>query len=448
MSNRWGPPLSSRAPIHAALRLCGTESYVRARQCGHVLYVEGDTDIRILRALARRLGHRSADFLDARVNAYYTRDIFPAKTRESELLRAEDGFGKTPREHFAAMKGLLPELHGLAILDSDQKNSEDRVEGDLQTSFWRRYEIENYFVTPELLTNSSRSRLAEATLFRGFTEEIEEALDEVIQQRVFHDEADFEAWKSLHGEPARLLWEAATRDIKLSEFAEDFFRRLAARTGGPMLLRKGDLDRLVAFADPDRIPAEVTEKLDRIAELDDRSSPPRTLRLLRIRERGDSFGLRRAEQLPIHRNERRTPPDGGLQVGGIVETQTVPLHQPKDHIFVVARIRFRTQHPELLPRQRQPVGIHPIPAAGANQRVPDFVPEHRRNEHPTLNHETERSVGTGPDFQFAEERRHRAGSIEHRRTRHSRPSSMASLISAALIGFNRCLLRKRSMRRT
>lgn len=63
--------------------------------------------------------------------------------------------------------------------------------------------------------------------------------------------------------------ETATRAKKLSEFAGEFFRRLGAHLGRPMLLRKSDLHRLIEFLDPVSIPSEVNDKLDRIAQLFD-----------------------------------------------------------------------------------------------------------------------------------------------------------------------------------
>ena len=67
-----------------------------------------------------------------------------------------------------------------------------------------------------------------------FRRETEEVLDELVLERVFDGrERDFRTWKGLEPEPARLLWEARTMRIKLSDFAEQFFRRLADRTHLP-----------------------------------------------------------------------------------------------------------------------------------------------------------------------------------------------------------------------
>ena len=69
--------LAAKANIRNALKHYGAEHYVRARQRGYVLYVEGGTDLDILRALARRIGHEAADAWDERANAFYVQDNFP-----------------------------------------------------------------------------------------------------------------------------------------------------------------------------------------------------------------------------------------------------------------------------------------------------------------------------------------------------------------------------------
>ena len=78
---------------------------------------------------------------------------------------------------------------------------------------------------------------------------------------------DFTTWQGLDADAARLVWASGTGGIKLGDFAEEFFRRLADRLGHAMLLRKSELHRLVDFADPESIPDEVTEKLDLLTGL-------------------------------------------------------------------------------------------------------------------------------------------------------------------------------------
>lgn len=260
--------LAARTAIHNALKHYGTENYVRARELGHILYVEGGTDLDMLRALARRLSHPVADRLDGRLNAFYVQNNYPELSTEAELERVEGGFGIEPRNHFGRLRSLVPGLRGLAILDNDGKSRSDADDGSLRIAYWRRYEAENYFVTPEVLRSFALVHYREMTLFQGHRKEIDETLDALVLERVFEgDQPDFAAWKKADPEAARVIWDAKTERRKLSDFAEDFFRRLAAALGHEMILRKGDLHALVEFVDPTRLSPEVGSKLDLLATL-------------------------------------------------------------------------------------------------------------------------------------------------------------------------------------
>ena len=254
--------------IRQALRYYGAEHYIRARQRGYVLYVEGSTDLDILQALATRLGHAITAVWDERINTYYVQDNYPNKELDSNLERAEEGFGLTAQRHFSALQPLIPHLRGLAILDSNGQSRQARKEGNLEIAYWSRYEAENYFVTPGILKSFALDAYSDTPLFQPRIEEIENVLHALILKRVFHDQvSDFQTWQNLDSDGARLLWAASTERIKLSDFAEEFFRQLAETLGFPMLLRKGELHQLVDYMEPQTIPAEVAEKLDLIQEL-------------------------------------------------------------------------------------------------------------------------------------------------------------------------------------
>ena len=268
--------LAARSDIRNALKHYGAEHYVRALERGYVLYVEGGTDLAVLQALARRLGHRVADLWDQRINAFYVQDNYPAPDDlKAELERVEGGFGVTPRKHFFALREMIPGLRGLAILDGDGGARSDSDEGGLAVVYWKRYEVENYFVTPEVLRRQVAEHYKDLPLFFGeIRDTSEEVIDALILEGVFGGrEQDFGTWKSAGADAARLLWEAKTERLKLSDFAEEFFRRLAERLGHAMLLRKGELHRLVRFVDPSSIPAEVGEKLDLLREIFDHANP-------------------------------------------------------------------------------------------------------------------------------------------------------------------------------
>ncbi len=260
--------LARKPEIRNSLKHFGAEHYIKARERGYVLYVEGGTDVDMLRALAERLSHPVFDVWDERINSFYVQNNYPDTSLESELERVEGGFGVTPRVHFNGLHDLLPNLKGLAILDNDGNNRQNSVEGRLTLTYWRRYEAENYFVTPDVLRRYAMGSDVTPQLFDASQLEVDEVLDALILERVFESiEADFLAWKQAPAEAARIVWEAKTQRLKLSTFAEEFFRRLAGRVGSSMLLTKGELHRLMAVVDPKTIAAEVSEKLSLLQSL-------------------------------------------------------------------------------------------------------------------------------------------------------------------------------------
>lgn len=255
--------LAAKSEIKNTLKHFGAEHYIKARERGYVLYVEGGTDIDMLYALAKRIGHPVLDIWDERINTFYVQNNYPDQDLEAELERVEGGFGITPEKHFHGLRRMLGELKGLAILDNDGRNRQDSENNGLKIVYWRRYEAENYFITPIVLKNYVSNAYSDMSLFGGFADEADEVLTELILERVFTGEQnDYLTWRAAPPEVAQLLWTSKTERLKLSDFAEEFFRRLAGKLGHAMLLKKGELHRLVEYVKPGSIPKEVHEKLD------------------------------------------------------------------------------------------------------------------------------------------------------------------------------------------
>ena len=130
---------------------------------------------------------------------------------------------------------------------------------------WKRYEPENYFITPDLLLAWADKHMPGEDLF---TQTRQRLLDELILQRVFDGSTeDFDNYQKADVSTRKTLWRAQTQLKKLSLFAEEFFRRLAQQTGTRMLARKGDLHELVALCEPAELNGEVREKLDALQRL-------------------------------------------------------------------------------------------------------------------------------------------------------------------------------------
>jgi hypothetical protein len=262
--------LARKQDIRNSLKHFGADHYVKARERGYVLYVEGGTDIDMLRGLAQRLKHPVASIWDERINSFYVQNNYPLQDLDAELERVEGGFGLTPREHFSGLRNLLPALQGLAILDNDGQNRRDRDEGALKVRYWRRYEAENYFITPELLHRYAYLQYPADDLFtQQARTAVDDALADTLRDLAFDGiEANYDTWRQSPPDAARLIWEAQTERRKLSTLAEEFFRRLAHKVGGSMLLKKGELHRLIPHAElSPTVGAEVGAKLDLLQQI-------------------------------------------------------------------------------------------------------------------------------------------------------------------------------------
>lgn len=261
--------LASKQEIRDALKHYGAEHYVRARETGHVLYVEGSTDIDMLRAFARKLSHPVAALLEeeGRLNVYYLQDNFPGAPRDDneQLERVEGGFGLTARQHFHAIRSMLSPLRGLAIYDHDGATRKESDGGGLTEVQWRRYEPENYFVSPQALERWVEKQLGQEELFTSSRKEV---MDAMLAEFIFNDEPDdLEAYLRADQPTRNALWRAKTQHLKLSRFAEEYFRRISQATATPMLLRKGLLHKLIDLCEPEEFNGDIKAKLDALMKL-------------------------------------------------------------------------------------------------------------------------------------------------------------------------------------
>ena len=91
--------MDSRSQARKALAEIGFEHYYQAEQTGWVLFLEGSTDLSILKALASRLSHTEAIHALARPYVHYV--------------------GNQPivaQNHFHALREAVPHLKGVASI--------------------------------------------------------------------------------------------------------------------------------------------------------------------------------------------------------------------------------------------------------------------------------------------------------------------------------------------
>ena len=228
--------------VAKALKDIGFEHYVQAEKMGWVLYLEGATDLAILLALARRLGHPAVELLEAPYVHYVANQ--PRKARE----------------HFHGLREAKPDLRGIAIYDRLEPPPE--VDPNLPQLTWQRREIENYLCRRDVLLDFAESEGVRhgGALFgpdwRSHMEECTAAIEQALDTL---------------GRPSP--WGP---DIKATDdFLDRLFARFYEQTDSPSLIRKTDYHRLAEFLNAEDIDPEVVEKLDAIvhaARRDDRAA--------------------------------------------------------------------------------------------------------------------------------------------------------------------------------
>ena len=112
-----------------------------------VLYLEGRTDLDILREWASVLDHPSRRFLEA--------PFFVATAERAN----KQAFSK---KHFGSLKSVVPDLRGLEIRDGDGRDrGAPRTPRGFTILYWKWYEIENYLIHPESILRYIRNEAGE-----------------------------------------------------------------------------------------------------------------------------------------------------------------------------------------------------------------------------------------------------------------------------------------------
>lgn len=223
--------------VAKSLKAIGFDQYYQAEQTGWVLYLEGSTDLAILRAFSERLGHRATAVLD-RPFVHYTGNV-PQKARE----------------HFHGLKEAKPDLVAVALFDSLDRGLPSG--GSLVEMKWERREIENYLASPETLLSyaagetGEESPLFEAAERERRIEAMEAAIREVTEARRTLGQTD----------PFDELTKAS--DDCFAPIFRNYFRKLEL----PNLMQKTDYHTLVRYVPEEKISPEIASKLDEIVRV-------------------------------------------------------------------------------------------------------------------------------------------------------------------------------------
>ncbi|MBD3823132.1 MAG: AAA family ATPase [Epsilonproteobacteria bacterium] len=232
--------------LKKALVEIGFDNYYAAEEKGWVLYLEGSTDLEILKRFARKLGRE---------------DIYNAMdTAFVHFLGHNQPKGS--REHFFGLLEAKNDLVGIAIFD--------RIDKPLQSSnnlvelMWSKRELENYFCFPEVLISWAKgSGDNDDLLLFGESSKREEAMRQTIQE--------FEQAFKITND-GQLPW---NENVKASEeviekLLNNYFLKMELPKGS---LSKGRYYEIADFLDVKKIDQEIIDALEKIWEVSQKAVP-------------------------------------------------------------------------------------------------------------------------------------------------------------------------------
>lgn len=225
--------------VKKALESIPLSDFYLAQQAGWMFYLEGTTDLAILRRLALRKNHSAAAILAGRVPLVCLGSNKPGDARS----------------HYEAMREAMPGIPGLAIFDR-LPNPEAQLStmSGLREEMWKRREIENYLVTRESLLAYVTSGLDTDDLFS--TAERERRI-KIMTECI----AELERALAVTRKPSP--WSG---DIKVTDdFLDPLFVNYYQQLGTPQLTYKRDYHGLAETIPLDQLNPEIDAMLDAVA---------------------------------------------------------------------------------------------------------------------------------------------------------------------------------------
>ncbi len=222
-----------------ALKEIGYDQYIQAEQTGWVLYVEGATDLALLKAFAQRLDHQGA-----------------IKALEQPFVHYAGNQPRSVNRHSHGLREAIPNLKAVALFDRFESDAPDIA--PVECLIWKRREIENYLCSQSTLEAYARASSGDdvGALFSSAGAEnrlsrMREAIQEVQS-----------ALEMLNKESP---W---SPDTKASDdFLDPLFRAYFTKLDLPNLMAKKNFYELADHVPEGEIDSEISEKLDVIAQV-------------------------------------------------------------------------------------------------------------------------------------------------------------------------------------
>ena len=215
--------VSSKKKVIATLRLENTEIALAITEPG-ILYVEGKTDINMLREWARILGHPLLSFLE--------RPFWRPTAGEKKKKQFSVG-------HFDAMRLIVPNFRGVELRDGDQATKSVSLPVGMQSLSWQRPDIESYLIHPQTIFRFVKDN-------RGAS--AAHLVDDYMKQQLP---------PAVYGDPSKTP--ALLRETKGKIFLSDLMHEAGID------IKESDYHQIAAVMKKEEIHPEVIDKLNIIA---------------------------------------------------------------------------------------------------------------------------------------------------------------------------------------
>lgn len=222
--------------LRKSLNSIGFDQYYQAEQTGWILYLEGSTDLAILRAFAETLDHPAQALLEQPFVHYIGNDVPKA------------------RDHFFGLHAAKRNLVALALFDSIVRDL--RPDGPLVELKWQQNEIENYLCFPETLLS--------------YASQVDVGMDPAQAQILIDSQVDamnraiqeISTALDILGKPNPFCPEIKASDDFLQPVFRNYFKLLNRRN----LMQKTDYHVLARLVPRSQVDPEIENVLNRILD--------------------------------------------------------------------------------------------------------------------------------------------------------------------------------------
>jgi len=228
-----------REKLKQALRYLTQTDIMLALKTPGILYVEGHTDIDILREWARILGHP--------LHAVFSKELF---WKPKALSTRQGAASPSVREHFEILKLVRSDMRGVELVDGDDRRELLATAfelGKVQRLRWRRYEIESYLVHPAAIDRFIEQQLGPGSLSSAARQDVRSYFEQQLPSLLSDPFGD----------------NLVLRSAKASEDVLPPILSAAGISGMGGIIKR-DFFQIAAIMRPEEMHPEVSEKLDAI----------------------------------------------------------------------------------------------------------------------------------------------------------------------------------------